>query len=80
MGKGRDAKYESTVFDRARDELFSHIQRCGVLEATKEQQDEWMRDTIGYMRERYPDLSEEQLDELEKLGKRYCQPVIPHGA
>jgi hypothetical protein len=32
------------------------------------------------MRERFPDLDSDQLEELEKLGRRYCQPVIPHGA
>lgn len=80
MSKGRVEKREFDLLNRARDELFSHIQRCGVLDATKEQQDEWIRDTMGYMRERFPDLDSDQLGELEKLGRRYCQPVIPHGA
>ena len=30
-----------SAFDQARDELFSHILRCGVLEATPEHQKEW---------------------------------------
>ena len=80
MGKGRVDKQGNGRLERARDELFSHIRRCGVLEATQEQQDEWLRDTMGYMRERYPDLSADELEQLEKLGRRYCQPVIPHGA
>jgi hypothetical protein len=40
--------------DRARDELFSHIQRCGVLEADVDQRGEWFDDTIEYLAERYP--------------------------
>lgn len=80
MSKGRVEKGQFDLLNRARDELFSHIQRCGVLEASKDQQDEWIRDTMGYMRERFPDLDSDQLEELEKLGRRYCQPVIPHGA
>lgn len=76
MGKG---KYETTVFDRARDELFSHIQRCGVLEADDEHRAEWLKDTTDYLRERYPELNREQLDELSEIGDRYCSPVIEHG-
>lgn len=75
MGKG---KYETTVFDRARDELFSHIQRCGVLEADDEHRNEWLKDTTDYLRERYPELDREQLDELTEIGNRYCRPAIRH--
>ena len=63
-------------FDRARDELFSHIHRCGVLKATAEQQEEWMEDTMEFMSERYPELSREQLGELRTIGVRFCRPVI----
>jgi len=38
-----------------------------------------MDDTIEYMAERYPDLNQEQLQELRNLGLRFCQPVIPRG-
>lgn len=75
MGKG---KYETTVFDRARDELFSHIQRCGVLEADDEHRTEWLKDTTDYLRERYPELDRNQLDELAAIGDRYCRPAIRH--
>lgn len=71
--------HEKTVFDRARDELFSHIHRCDVIGASEEQQAEWMEDTLSYMTERYPDLTRAELDELRTLGLRFCQPVIPHG-
>lgn len=76
MGK---KKFEATDLDRARDELFSHIQRCGVLEAEVEQREEWLSDTIDYLAERYPDLSASDLDELKNIGRRYCSPAIPHG-
>lgn len=72
-------KHETTTFDRARDELFSHIHRCGVIGATPEQQQEWMRDTMDYLAERYPDLAPQDLEQLGVLGLRFCQPVIPHG-
>jgi hypothetical protein len=73
------AKHERTALDRARDELFSHINRCGVLEATDDQQQEWMDDTLKFLEERYPDLSGKDLQELEQVGLRYCKPVIRHG-
>lgn len=76
MGRG---KYEPTVLERARDELFSHIQRCGVLEAVDNQREEWLSDTIEYLAERYPDLNASDLDDLRTMGDRYCSPAIPHG-
>lgn len=76
MGKG---KYEPTDLERARDELFSHIRRCGVLEAATDQQEEWLEDTMDYLSERYPSLDRKQLAELKQLGDRYCRPPIPHG-
>ncbi len=72
-------KHDRTVFDRARDELFSHIHRCDVIGANEEQQVEWMDDTLRFMADRYPDLTERELDQLRTLGLRFCQPVIPHG-
>lgn len=73
------SKHERTALDRARDELFSHINRCGVLEASDDQQKEWMDDTLKFLEERYPDLSRNDLQELEQVGLRYCKPVIRHG-
>jgi len=71
---------EKTAFERARDELFSHIHRCDVIGATEEQQIEWMDETMEFMAERYPDLSRTELEQLRALGLRFCQPVIPHGS
>jgi len=68
------------LMNRARDELFSHINRCGVLQATDEDQRHWMDETIEYLGERYPDLSDVDLRELHDIGSRFCKPAIPHGA
>ena len=65
------------LLERARDELFSHINRCGVLKAVEDEQRQWMDETIDYIRERYPDLSEVDLSGLHEIGTRFCQPAIP---
>jgi hypothetical protein len=69
-------RLQDQQFGRARDELFSHIHRCGVLQASGEHQVEWMDDTIGYLGERYPELGAADLDELKQIGMRFCRPVI----
>lgn len=66
---------EAVAFAQARDELFSHILRCGVIEALPEHQKDWFDDTLGYIGERYEDLSEQELSQLRTLGERYCQPI-----
>ena len=66
---------EAISFAQARDELFSHILRCGVIEALPEHQKEWMDDTMQYLAERYDDLTDTELTQLRELGERYCQPV-----
>ncbi|MBI4543796.1 MAG: hypothetical protein HY703_01210 [Gemmatimonadetes bacterium] len=73
-------KQERSAFDRARDELFSHIHRCDVIGATEAQQREWMADTLQFMAERYPSLTAPELEQLSVLGLRFCKPVIPHGS
>lgn len=65
-----------TAFDQGRDELFSHILRCGVLEAAPEHQKEWMDDTMQYVADRYTDLKQAELTQLRLLGERFCQPVV----
>lgn len=76
MSRGRQ---KQTTLDLARDELFSHIQRCGVLDAEDTERTEWMSDTVEYLRERHPALSAVEVTELEAIGHRYCQPAIPFG-
>jgi hypothetical protein len=70
---------KENMVSRARDELFSHINRCGVLQAGEEDQRHWMDETIDYLAERYPDLSDADLQDLYSVGIRFCQPAIPHG-
>ncbi len=67
---------DSSKIDRARDELFSHIQRCGVLDAEEGQRDEWLDDTLEYLAERHPQLSRDDLAALRTMGQRYCSPAI----
>ena len=82
MSRNRDrsrkpaAAPRSSELDAARNELFSHINRCGVISATEDQQLEWMKDTIEFLGERYPSLTDEELDGLEAIGLRFCRPVI----
>ncbi len=64
------------LFAKARDELFSHINRCGVLNATDEDKTVWMDETIDYLGERYPELAKPDLTELHSVGIRFCQPAI----
>ena len=70
---------KENVLARARDELFSHINRCGVLQAEDDDQQHWMDETIDYLAERYPELSDSDLQDLYSVGIRFCRPAIPHG-
>jgi phage host-nuclease inhibitor protein Gam len=79
LGKRKGGSSGPSQFDRARDELFSQIRHCGVLQANEPQRDTWFSDTMAYMAERYPKVTKSQLDELEALGRRYCEPVIDRG-
>lgn len=58
----------------------SHVVRCDVLQATMDDRHEWLDDTLEYMQDRYPDLNEIQLAQLEMIGRQFIKPVIPHGA
>ena len=74
--KNRSAKAPAmpSPYEEARDELFQHIMRCGVVGAASEHQDEWFAETMAYMTDRYPELSADQIAELKKLGERFAQP------
>jgi hypothetical protein len=65
-----------TVVDRARDELYSHILSCGVLEAALDQRTAWFDDTMDYLSERYDRLTQEEVASLRTLGERFCKPVV----
>ena len=66
--------------EQARNDLFGHIHRCGVLRADEEQQLEWMKDTMEYLAECYPSLTEGELEDLKNIGLRFCLPVIDNAA
>jgi len=74
------SKHKTTLLDRARDELFSHVVRCDVLQAHMDDRMDWLADTMDFMAHRYPQLTELQLAQLEVLGKRFIKPAIPHGS
>lgn len=77
MGKQRNRRRETpapTPFEQARDELFQHIMRCGVIQAVPEHQEEWFNDTMPYLQDRYPELSDAELTDLRTLGTRFCRP------
>jgi hypothetical protein len=65
---------EPTPFEQARDELFQHIMRCGVIGAQPEHQVEWFDDTIRYLGERYHELAAAELADLRTLGERFAAP------
>ena len=71
---GGSAPAMPTPFEEARDELFQHIIRCGVIGSAPEHQEEWFADTMKYMADRYPELAERDLAELRTLGDRFAQP------
>ncbi len=73
-GMKAKAPAQISPFEEARDELFQHIMRCGVVGSDPEHQQEWFVDTMAYMKDRYPELGAEQLEELRKLGERFAQP------
>jgi len=68
------APTEPSPFEQARDELFQHIMRCGVVGSDPEHAEEWFGETIRYMTERFPELSEQQIGDLKTLGLRFAQP------
>ncbi len=39
-----------------------------------------MNETIEYLGERYPDLSDADLNDLRAVGIRFCKPALKHGA
>jgi hypothetical protein len=66
---------EAVAFAQARDEMFSHILRCGVIDALPEHQKDWFDDTMLYLADRYEDLTKEELAQLRVLGERFSRPV-----
>lgn len=71
-----DPVQNESVLDQARDELFSHILRCGVIDADEVHRNEWLDDTLQYLADRYTDLTEEDITRLRTLGDRFCRPIV----
>lgn len=65
---------EPTPFEQARDEMFQHVMRCGVIGAEPDHQAEWFDDTMKYLADRYPELGQREMGELRVLGERFVQP------
>ena len=63
-----------TPFEQARDEMFQHVMRCGVVGAEAEHQNGWFTDTMSYLADRYPELTPAQIGELRAMGERFVQP------
>lgn len=63
-------------FDQARDEMFQHVMRCGVIGSEPEHQKEWFDETMNYLAERYHELSKKQIAELRVLGERFAAPTL----
>lgn len=63
-----------TPFEQARDEMFQHIMRCGVVGAAPEHQKEWFDETMAYLAERYHELAQADVAELRAMGERFVQP------
>ena len=64
----------ASPFEEARDELFQHVMRCGVIGAAPEDQKDWFNNTMDYLSDRYHELAPSELEELRVLGERFAQP------
>ena len=65
---------EPAAFEQARDEMFQHIMRCGVIGAAPEHQTEWFNETMNFLSTRYPELEETEVAQLRTLAERFVQP------
>jgi hypothetical protein len=78
MGKNRQRRQRETAaptpFEEARDEMFQHIMRCGVIGCEPDHQAEWFNDTLRYLADRYHELTQTELAQLRLLGERFVQP------
>lgn len=78
--RGRPSTATPSPFDQARDELFQHIMRCGVIGSAPEHQVEWFDETMTLMADRYHELSTQQLADLRVLGERFASPTVKQPA
>lgn len=71
----REVAPAATPFEDARDEMFQHVMKCGVIGAAAEDQKEWFDSTMSYLADRYHELTEKEVAELRVLGERFIQPA-----
>ncbi len=64
-----------SAFDQARDELFQHIMRCGVIGSDPDHIREWFDETTAYFAGRYHELSKKEITDLRLLGERFAAPT-----
>lgn len=67
-------------FDQARDEMFQHVMRCGVIGSEPEHQKEWFDETMSFLAERYHELSKKEIADLRVLGERFAAPTMKQPA
>ena len=70
----RKESAQPTPFEQARDEMFQHVMRCGVVGADAQHQAEWFNDTLSYLADRYHELTPAEIAELRAMGERFVQP------
>ena len=70
----RKESVQPTPFEQARDEMFQHVMRCGVVGADAQHQTEWFDETMNYLADRYHELAPADLAELRAMGERFVQP------
>ncbi len=66
---------QPSPFDQARDELFQHVMRCGVIGSEEEHMREWFDETMQYLAERYHELNKKEIADLRTLGERFAAPT-----
>lgn len=71
----REVAPAPTPFEDARDEMFQHIMKCGVIGTAPEDQQEWFDSTMSYLADRYHELEKGDIAELRVLGERFVQPA-----
>lgn len=73
--RGRTTAAAPSPYDQARDELFQHVMRCGVIGSEMEHQREWFDETMVYLAQRYHELDAKKIAELRVLGERFAAPT-----
>lgn len=73
--RGRPSAAAPSPFDQARDELFQHVMRCGVIGSAPEHRAEWFDETMKYFSDRYHELNQKQIADLRVLGERFAAPT-----